>query len=263
MTMGVKRTQKDIIEQFRKVHGRKYSYKNFVYTLYMNKSIVTCRKHGDFLITPDKHIHGRGCALCHDDNISKDTTFFVKMAKKVHGNTYDYSKSVYTKRNAKITIICKHHGDFQQIAHNHLLGNGCAECFFSYKVCRFGRKQVNIGSRTLSLQGYEPFAIDYMIRHKKVKGSSIFSGKDVPTIYYEDPVRRKQRRHYPDFFIKNQNRLVEVKSDWTFRIGLDTLIAKRSAAIAAGYKYSVLVFDKTGNRINVSKKWYKRKTQCT
>lgn len=40
------------------------------------------------------------------------TEIFIERAKKAHGNKYDYSKSVYTKSDSKICIICPEHGEF-------------------------------------------------------------------------------------------------------------------------------------------------------
>ena len=53
---------------------------------------------------------------------------FIGEATKVHGDTYDYSKSVYTGMDKKIKIICKEHGEFEQTAGVHTRGNGCPEC---------------------------------------------------------------------------------------------------------------------------------------
>jgi very-short-patch-repair endonuclease len=38
----------------------------------------------------------------------------------------------YTKTHNKITIICKEHGEFSQIAGDHLLGKGCPKCSIFY-----------------------------------------------------------------------------------------------------------------------------------
>ena len=53
---------------------------------------------------------------------------FIREAKTVHGNKYDYSKVDYTSVFGKVTIICPIHGEFQQIAHDHLRGYGCSKC---------------------------------------------------------------------------------------------------------------------------------------
>ena len=50
---------------------------------------------------------------------------FIKKAKLIHGDKYDYSKINYISSKLKIEIICPKHGIFLQRASNHLLGNGC------------------------------------------------------------------------------------------------------------------------------------------
>jgi hypothetical protein len=53
---------------------------------------------------------------------------FIRKARKMHGDKYDYSKVVYKNWRAKIKIICKTHGEFLQIPNNHLRGNRCKKC---------------------------------------------------------------------------------------------------------------------------------------
>lgn len=55
---------------------------------------------------------------------------FIEKAKAVHGDKYDYSKTVYTRSCDKVTVTCPKHGDFQVRAGNHLIGVGCAKCGF-------------------------------------------------------------------------------------------------------------------------------------
>jgi len=56
------------------------------------------------------------------------TEVFISRAREVHGNKYDYSKTVYTKALEKIKIICPEHGAFMQIASSHMSGSGCTKC---------------------------------------------------------------------------------------------------------------------------------------
>ena len=53
---------------------------------------------------------------------------FVKKAKRVHGEKYNYDKSVYIDYDTKLEIICKEHGSFWQTPGNHLKGKGCPYC---------------------------------------------------------------------------------------------------------------------------------------
>lgn len=40
------------------------------------------------------------------------TEEFIRRAKKVHGDKYDYSKVKYVKAKEKVCIICPIHGEF-------------------------------------------------------------------------------------------------------------------------------------------------------
>lgn len=52
---------------------------------------------------------------------------FFDHVKQFHNNKYDYSNSVLITLNQKIIIICPIHGEFTQIASNHLRF-GCNKC---------------------------------------------------------------------------------------------------------------------------------------
>ncbi len=56
------------------------------------------------------------------------TEEFIKRSIEVHGDKYDYSKTVYKDRHSKIIIICKIHGEFSQDAKSHTNGSGCRQC---------------------------------------------------------------------------------------------------------------------------------------
>lgn len=48
--------------------------------------------------------------------------------KEVHGDLYDYSKVVYINSTTKVSIVCQHHGEFDQNPRSHMLGRGCKKC---------------------------------------------------------------------------------------------------------------------------------------
>jgi hypothetical protein len=56
------------------------------------------------------------------------TADFIRRARGVHGDRYDYSKAVYVAARSMITITCPVHGDFEQWPANHYIGHGCPEC---------------------------------------------------------------------------------------------------------------------------------------
>ena len=56
------------------------------------------------------------------------TEDFIKRARDVHGDKYDYSKTIYTTSYNKVDIICPIHGLFSQATGSHLCGRGCPSC---------------------------------------------------------------------------------------------------------------------------------------
>lgn len=53
---------------------------------------------------------------------------YINQSKSIHGDKFSYEKTKYKGANYKVTITCKLHGDFLQIARNHIRGHGCPEC---------------------------------------------------------------------------------------------------------------------------------------
>lgn len=53
---------------------------------------------------------------------------FIARCRKLHGDKYDYSKTIYTAAKQKITVRCPEHGWFETIAENHATQNGCPKC---------------------------------------------------------------------------------------------------------------------------------------
>ena len=62
------------------------------------------------------------------NNTKLTTEEFIKKARKVHGDKYDYSKVVYVNNHTKVCIICPEHGEFWQEPSSHLMGRGCPKC---------------------------------------------------------------------------------------------------------------------------------------
>ncbi|MBQ2174523.1 MAG: hypothetical protein II453_05515 [Alphaproteobacteria bacterium] len=126
-------SQDEIIERFRSVHGDKYDYSKVVFTRMRDKVCIICPEHGEFWQTPDKHYkHSQGCPSCGNikKNQGRKTSIdaFIRNAKAVHGDKYDYSKVSFNTMHDKVTIICPEHGEFTQLAYDHLGGHGCTKC---------------------------------------------------------------------------------------------------------------------------------------
>lgn len=123
----------DFISKAQKIHGDKYDYSKVDYKNPKEKVCIICKKHGEFWQEPRKHLHGHGCLLCgyKSESIKKkqiDNDEFVRRAKLVHGDLYDYSNVDYTSMSDKVIIGCPTHGKFEQCPKHHLKGAGCPTC---------------------------------------------------------------------------------------------------------------------------------------
>jgi len=116
------KTQKEFLYKAQLVHGDLYDYSKTKYTGARNKVTIICRKHGDFQQVTYSHTSGRGCPKCVGKN--KNTDDFVKQAREIHGDLYDYSKTKYISTHKKVLIIDREYGEFWQTPGSHLQGIG-------------------------------------------------------------------------------------------------------------------------------------------
>jgi Zn finger protein HypA/HybF involved in hydrogenase expression len=56
------------------------------------------------------------------------TEEFIKRARNVHGDLYQYNKTEYLGNRTKIIITCPIHGTFEQTPNAHIRGRGCPKC---------------------------------------------------------------------------------------------------------------------------------------
>ena len=141
--MARRLTTDEFIQKAREVHGDRYDYSQTVYIDSRSRLTVICSKHGPFEQRASCHLAGDNCPICaktwsdeHRKNLQAScrksrgmtTEQWIERAKQVHGDTYDYSQTVYVNQRTKVTIICRKHGPFEQKADSHLRGIGCRAC---------------------------------------------------------------------------------------------------------------------------------------
>lgn len=124
------KTLEEFVQESTKKHNSKYTYELLTEYHGLNyKGVITCKEHGPFEQLLGNHLHnGAGCPDCSGKK-KKTTEEFIEKAKSIHGELYDYSKVVYTRKDEYVTIICKIHGEFQQTPNNHYNSViGCNQC---------------------------------------------------------------------------------------------------------------------------------------
>ena len=125
---GVGRITKEILlERIKKVHDNKYEYILDDKITNTTKIKIKCKTHGIFEQTPKNHLKGQICPKC-SKGYKYGQEDFIKKCKSIHYDKFDYSKVDYKTNTINIIIVCKVHGDFEQMPLNHLKGNGCYRC---------------------------------------------------------------------------------------------------------------------------------------
>lgn len=168
--MPVKKSQDEVINNFKKIHGDKYDYSLVKYENNRTKIIIICPIHGKFTQSPNKHLMGRNCPKCGINEKSKkllsNNIQFIEKSIKVHGDRYDYSLVEYINSSTKIKIICPIHGIFEQVPKYHTSGNGCQKC------CNTTRLTKNIfikKSKEIHGDKYDYSLVEYKNNKTKVK----------------------------------------------------------------------------------------------
>ena len=92
----------------------------------------------------------------------------------------------------------------------------------------------------VKVQGYEDLALDELVQ--KYEEEDILVGRsNIPTIEYH--INDVKHVYFPDFFIKSENKVIEVKSEWTIQLRRGNVQEKALATIKAGYKYEIWIYN--------------------
>ena len=156
-------------EKFTEKCFKKFNNKfDYSFSNYINSEIkieIKCNEHNNlFYQTPAEHLRGKnGCNFC-TRNPKIDTAFFINKSKEIHGDKYDYSKSVYKDSKTKIEIVCKKHGSFFTLPNNHYKQN-CPNCFDEK---RFSNNLTFINKSKEIHDKYEYTNINYINSKEKV-----------------------------------------------------------------------------------------------
>ena len=125
-------TFQEFIKKYIEIHGElKYEFDETTFVNSHTPMKAICKKHGEFWKTP-KNLLKYDCWDCSYELRAKNNTLttiaFIEKAKKVHGEKYIYSESIYSGAKIPLIIKCPDHGEFKQTPNDHLNGKGCPVC---------------------------------------------------------------------------------------------------------------------------------------
>jgi len=118
------KNEKDFLKKCFLRHGDKYDYSLVEYKG-MSEKIKIIFNDEIYEQKASAHLY-----LGHCEKViqKKTTDKFINEANEIHNFRYDYSKVNYENNQKKVIIICKTHGEFQQVSSSHLSGTGCTHC---------------------------------------------------------------------------------------------------------------------------------------
>lgn len=133
IVMPARITRELFIKRSHQAHGDRYDYSQTFYTNNTTRVAIVCPQHGLFYQAPNHHMDGVGCPKCAGEASAQRQAHhidqFIEQARSIHGDRYDYSKSVYQRSDIKVEIVCPNHGSFWQLPNNHInKRTGCPKC---------------------------------------------------------------------------------------------------------------------------------------
>ena len=89
-------------------------------------------------------------------------------------------------------------------------------------------------------QGYEDLGLNELVKLYEEEDISI-GRSAIPSIVYH--VDQKKHVYFPDFFIRSENKIIEIKSEWTIQLKRGNIEEKAQATVKAGYAYEIWVYN--------------------
>lgn len=163
----VKLTTEEVIRRFRAKHGDRYDYSQTKYVCQEEKVTIICRKHGPFKMNIYNHAKGQNCPYCKGEKVAErnkkyNLETFIAKAREVHGDKYDYSQVRFNTVNDMVTIVCKEHGPFQQLAGDHIYGHGCTRCGSKQEYRKPAYEQLIAAFRAVHGDKYDYSQVNYV-----------------------------------------------------------------------------------------------------
>lgn len=126
--------------------------------------------------------------------------------------------------------------------------------FFDRSLATSYQKKIFIfpSGRLEKIQGYEGFALNDLLDLGYLEEDIVVSNLEIENcigrIWYFDPYDERNKKYYPDIYIKSENKIIEVKSDYTYNSGYSRNILKKNACLSMGLLFEFWIYDQTGQK---------------
>lgn len=168
------------------------------------------------------------------DNISKLDEVKKRKSYKLINRTEEEKK--ITRDKYKSTILERY--GVEHLSQDSDFLEELLKKSFSYKSYRLPSGKI------ISLQGYEPKVMDYLLK-KYEEDDILYTNKSIENkigkIFYQNI--DKVSRYFPDLYIISENKIVEVKSTFTYDLDIVKNMSKKEECLRRGIKFDFIIYD--------------------
>lgn len=182
--------------------------------------------------------YGGNSSMCSDEikNKSKKTN------RKKHGTDW-YVQSEDFKRKFRESMISKY--GVEQVMHYTPSFEKSLNTSYKRKIFVFPSGRVE------KIQGYEGFALNELLSKGYKEEDIVVSNKEIEKytgiIWYTDS-EEKKRKYYPDMYIVTENKIIEVKSKYTYETNISVNKEKRKASELLGIYFEFWIYNDKGEK---------------
>lgn len=184
----------------------------------------------------NQSLYGGNSSMCSDETKTKS-----KETNKKKWGTEWYVQSDDFKKKFSETMLAKYGVD--QVMHY--------AAHFEKSLDTSYRKKIYVfpSCRIEKIQGYEGFALNDLLNNGYKEEDIVVSNTEIEKytgkIWYNDS-QNKTRKYYPDIYIISENKIIEVKSDYTYDTAFSINVRKKHACLSLGIRFEFWIYDKKG-----------------
>lgn len=170
------------------------------------------------------------------EEINKKYEDAIFLRQKINMFINDFFEVPKCKICKNLTKPRKTHGEFRET---------CSEKCRRILEGSYKMYDIIVNGEVIKVQGYERFVVPELLKTYKRENLKISFENDF--INYE--LNGKKKKYLPDIYIISENRIIEVKSTYTYKLDKEKNLAKREYSLKQGYKFNFFIWHK--NKITI------------
>lgn len=187
------------------------------------------------------YFKGQGCELLEREYINNG----IQLKYRCYCGYIDYVTFGNFKSGCRCNTCC-----WDKRKETNLKRYGCqypmqnAQVFENNKNSNFKSKVFEFSSgRIEKVQGYEPHAIDILLKEGYSEEDIVVNVAEMPRFQYTG-LDDKLHKYYPDIYLKSENKIIEVKSEYTYKKDFERNQLKKACVEKSLVKFEFWILKK-------------------